>query len=298
MAYDLAWTFILFNFMKRSDLVFSAILLPLDYIMLVLAALAAYALRYQDWVQEIRPVIFNLDFKEYFNYAWIIALGWLIIFAIAGLYQIKGSRKIFSEISKVFLACSTAVLAIIVAAFFSRELFDSRFILLAVWIFSILFVVIYRLIIRLVQKLFYKIGYGVHKTVLIGNDSATQDIAKELHKDHNLGYKIINRFSDFSQTTQEKMNSICQNTDIDEIIQADANLPRQQNLALLDFANFHHITFKYAADLLATQVPRFNILTLAGVPIIEVSNTALDGWGKILKRFFDIIFSFLGLMLI
>ena len=86
--------------MKKSDLTFSAILLPVDYIMLVLAAVAAYALRYVDWIQEIRPVIFNLKFNEYLNFVWLIALGWIIIFIMVGLYQIAGPKRIFQEIGK------------------------------------------------------------------------------------------------------------------------------------------------------------------------------------------------------
>jgi len=126
--------------MKKSDLTFSAVLVPIDYLMVILAATAAYFLRYVDWIQQIRPVIFNLEFPAFFSYVWWIAIVWLLIFAVAGLYNTKRPGKIFEEMGKIFLACSTGMLAVIVAAFFSRELFNSRFILLAVWIFSFIFV--------------------------------------------------------------------------------------------------------------------------------------------------------------
>lgn len=284
--------------MKRTDLTFSAILVPVDYIMIILAAVAAYFLRYETWVQEIRPVIFDLNFTDYFSYVWKIALGWIIIFIIAGLYQTKGSRKIFSEMGKIILACSTSMLAIIVAAFFSRELFDSRFILLADWILAIIFVMLARLIIRGIQRLLYNHNIGVQKIVLIGNDDSTNDIAKEIHKNKRLGYLIVARFDNFLNNNSEKLKQVFNEKGIDEIIQADADLTRKENLALLDFANENHLTFKYAADFFATQVPRFDMLTIAGVPVIEVKHTALDGWGRILKRIFDFIISFLLLIIL
>ena len=284
--------------MKKSDLIFSAILVPIDYTMIVLAGISAYFLRHLSWIQEIRPVIFNLEFRNYLNYALLIAAGWLIFFAIAGLYQIKGSHKIFNEIGKIFLACSTGILAIIVAAFFSRELFNSRFILLAAWIFSIIFVTFARLIVRGVQYLLYKRGIGIQKIVLIGNDDSTEEIAKEIYKNKKLGYQIVSRLDNFLDNNQKKLEEIFEKKNIDEIIQADTGLSRQENLALLDFANEKHLVFKYAADFFETQIPRVDLYTLAGVPIVEVKHTSLDGWGKILKRVFDIIISFVLLIIL
>ena len=282
--------------MKKTDLIFSTILLPLDYLMIILAGLTAYALRYEEWVQNIRPVIFNLDFKQYFFYLWIVGLTWLVFFAVAGLYQIKGPKKIASEIGKIVLACSTGMLAVIVLAFFSRELFDSRFILLVGWIFAILFVIVDRLVVRAIQRILYKRGIGVHKIVLIGGRESIKEIYVELLENKKLGYKVVVYLENFSEDKKNELEKICKKIDIDEIILTDINLSKKENLVLLDFAESKHITFKYVADFFATQVARFDISTLAGVPIVEVKNTALDGWGKIFKRIADIFFSFIILV--
>jgi len=284
--------------MKKSDLIFSAILIPIDYLMIVLAAIAAYALRYVDWIQKIRPIIFDLKFNEYWNFVWSIALGWIFIFIIAGLYEMNGPKKIFPEIGKIFLACSTGILTVIVSAFFSRELFNSRFILLFAWIFSFVFVTIARMMVRGLQKLFYLKGRGVHKIVLVGSDDSSENIAKEIYRHKNLGYKIVDRFNNFDSGNQEKIIEFYKQKAFDEIWQTDSSLDRKENLKLLDFANENHLVFKYAADFFATQSSNFEIYTLAGVPMVEVKRTALDGWGRILKRIFDIIFSVLFLIIL
>ena len=221
--------------MKKTDLIFSAILLPIDYMMIILAGLAAYALRYEGWIQKIRPVIFNLDFKQYFFYLWIVGLVWLIFFAMAGLYQIKGPKKIASEIGKIILACSTGMLAVIVLAFFSRELFDSRFILLAGWVFAILFVIVDRLIVRTIQRALYKKGIGVHKIVLVGSIESAKEIINEILKNKKIGYEIVAHFKDFLIDSKKELEEICQKIKIDEIIQTDVDLSKVENLALLDF---------------------------------------------------------------
>ncbi|MBD3248382.1 hypothetical protein GF382_03800, partial [Candidatus Falkowbacteria bacterium] len=75
--------------MKRSELFLSFILVPIDFIMIVLAGMTAYHIRFSDFTRDIRPVIFELPFSYYFNSLLIIATLWLVIFAFSGLYNIK-----------------------------------------------------------------------------------------------------------------------------------------------------------------------------------------------------------------
>lgn len=53
--------------MKKSELIFTAVLVPMDYLMLVLAGIAAYWLRTSSLVAEWRPVLFgvNLPLERY-----------------------------------------------------------------------------------------------------------------------------------------------------------------------------------------------------------------------------------------
>ena len=44
--------------MKKLELTFTAILVPLDYLALLLAGSLAYFLRFESFVTEIRPVVF------------------------------------------------------------------------------------------------------------------------------------------------------------------------------------------------------------------------------------------------
>ena len=116
--------------MKKAEIIFSSILVPIDYILIVLAGLSAYYVRYSDiYASNIREVVFSLKMGEYLQYLLVIGLGWSIIFALAGLYSMRPNRKMFNVFNRIFMACSTGTLIVIVAFFFSRELFSSRTIL-------------------------------------------------------------------------------------------------------------------------------------------------------------------------
>lgn len=283
--------------MKKAELTFSVILLPTDYLMIVLAGLTAYFLRFGKFFTDIRPIIFDLPFKNYLPLVLVIALGWLLIFALAGLYKIRSSKKLFEEIPKIVLACSTGILAIMAYMFFGRELFSSRFILITAWVFSILFVSSGRIIMRLIQQMFLKLGYGVHRVVIIGKDRNTEEIIKEIHANKGLGYKIMDRFPDFNDEVKSKILAIHRVLYLDEIIQADSSISRRESLNIVDFANENHIAFKYAAGPFEARATNIEVTTMAGIPVIEMKKTPLDGWGKVYKRLFDMIASFLLILL-
>jgi len=282
--------------MKKTELTFAVISVPLDYLMIVLAALAAYFLRFGRLITGIRPVIFELPLKQYLFLVSLIAIGWLFIFALSGLYNIKRKRFI-DEISKIFLACSTSILAVIVIMFFSRELFSSRFILLAAWLFSIVFVSAGRIIIRITQRFLLKRNIGSRKVIIIGNDKITKIIAAEIYRNPGLGYKIIDRFPNFNKETKNKILKLNEKNPIDEIIQTDYSISRKESLMMIDFCNENHIIFKYAAGPFESRAINIEIGTIADVPIIEMKKTPLDGWGKIYKRIFDIIGSIILIIL-
>ncbi|MCX6745578.1 MAG: sugar transferase [Candidatus Parcubacteria bacterium] len=283
--------------MKKNDLIFAIILIPIDFLMLILAALTAYYLRVGSFVTEIRPVIYTLSIGEYLSYVFVVSLFWLLIFAFAGLYAIRSGRKFSQEFSRIFFACSTGVLAIIVAIFFKRELFSSRFIILAVWFFTIFYVTIGRVIIYEIQKLFLKKGYGAKRIIVIGIDKNSQILTKEINDQPSLGYKIIKIYPTFNSAIKEEIVSFHKKERINEIIQADSNLDKEITFDLINFTQANNIVFKFSADIFNTQTSHLSIDTLAGIPIFEIKKTKLEGWGRIYKRIFDIVASLIFIIL-
>ncbi len=277
--------------MKQSELVFSGLLVPLDFLMILLAGISAYSLRFANIATEIRPVIFNLPFSEYFQILLMIAVAWVIIFAFAGLYSIKSSLRLTSEIYRVILACSTGLMLIVIMIFASRELFSSRFIVLAGWILAIVYISFARMIIRLIQKVLLRYGFGVHKIVLVGDSNTTDALIYEFSSRNNSGYEVVKRLKNFSLEAADELAEFLKIYRVDEIMQSDPNLSKAEAIRLFDFADENHITFKYAADLLGAKVMKTEVSEIAGIPVVEVKKTPLEGWGRIIKRIFDIIFS-------
>ncbi len=284
--------------MKKSELVFATVFVPLDFLMLLLAGITAYLLRFKTPLLQLRPGVFIWSFQEYLLLVAGTAIFLIIIFALAGVYQIRELRRSFlNQGFKIFMACSTGMMFLVIYIFFHREFFTSRFIILAGWFWAIIFVIFGRLIIRLIQRSLFKKGVGVHRVVIIGESKIAEEISKELYRNLRLGYKIVKRFKDFDEQTKTQILEIKNSLGLDEVILANPEFSRKESLELLDFCFEHHLTFKQATDLLEAQIRNIEVDTLNGVPIIEIKRTPLDGWGKILKRIFDIIGSLILIIL-
>ena len=283
--------------MKKAELAFSAVLVPLDYAALVAAGLAAYQIRFST-ISGLRPVTEVIPYHLFLNIILVIAAIWIAIFSVSGLYAIRASRRAIDEIASIFLACSTGILLIIVGIFFRRELFASRFVVLASWVLAFVFVVIERAIVRVIQHAVLTRGIGVHNLVIIGKNGAAGDIVGYTNAHPSLGYRIVERFDDVDDALFSSLVSRMQTGRIDEIIMASPGASKEETLRVLDFCNEFHLMFRYTADLFDTQASNIDIQTLAGIPIIEIKRTRLDGWGKILKRTFDIIGSSILLVLL
>ena len=183
--------------MKKSDLIFAALLVPLDFLMLVLGAISAYNLRFAEFTAGIRPVIFSLPFSSYIYIVFYIAIFWLLIFAAAGLYSLKGFDKISNEIYRVILGCSTGLVAVIIFMFFRRELFSSRFIILAAWIFAIIYVLTARILIRKLQRHLYRRGVGINRIAIIGDTEVAEQLIGAFSANRAIGYAIVKRIKNF-----------------------------------------------------------------------------------------------------
>jgi len=256
--------------------------------MIVLAGITAYQIRFSKFTTDIRPIIFNLQFSEYLKVLIVIAFAWLIIFALAGLYNIKSTKKIIKEFYRITLACSTGLMLIVILIFLRRELFDSRFIVLAGWIISIFYITFYRILMRELQRSLFNYGIGVHNIVLVGFSKTADVLVQEFSSKKTFGINVVKRLKDFSIETSQELQEFIKLREVDEIIQCDPNLSKAETLRMFDFADENHITFRYAADLLDAKVLKTDVMEISGIPIVEVIKTPLEGWGRITKRFFDI----------
>jgi len=273
--------------MKRSEVILMVLQVPIDFVLLVLAGISAYYLRFTDWAIELRPVVFELSLVEFSEIIFVVGILWVLIFAIFGLYSANQNRKLARDLMRVFLACSVGLGIIALYVMFALQQFDSRFLVAAGFVFAIVYVSIGRILMRGLKGLLYRFGIGLRRVVVIGSEEVTTSIAETLHKRKELGYSVVATYEKFNNSLAKELKGL----KLNEIILTNPGADRRETLGLLHFCNQHHIVFKYSADLFATYSANMVVTALAGVPVVELKRTTLDGWGRVLKRIFDIVMS-------
>src|SRR5688500_12541865 len=110
--------------MKRSELLFNLISIVVDFVMVLLAGTMAFYLRFR--LEEVRPILYNLTISEYLTNLILIAPVIILLMALAGLYNLKGTRRLSAELYKIVLAISSGLLLVVVLFFFNQTVFPSR----------------------------------------------------------------------------------------------------------------------------------------------------------------------------
>lgn len=272
---------------KRSELFFSAIQVPADMIMIIAAALSAFVIRSAPEVLDLQPKLYNFPFNKYLLVVLAVTPFFILVYATEGLYDLRVTRRFWKETLKVFSATSIGLVAIIVAIFLKREWFSSRFIILTAWGLAVVYVTLGRYILQKIQKyLLVKKGMGVHRVLLIGRNGKLSRINNIIKKNIQMGYRIVGHIDNGSVHAIKEMRK---NLGIDEIIVCDSTLTDAEQEKLIDYCAINNISYKFIPTTL--QTAKFEAGIFNGEPIIEIKHTPLEGWGKILKRIFDIVIS-------
>ncbi len=281
--------------MKKSELFFALLLIPVDFLMIVTAAVLAYWFRFTPSVIEIKPVLFDFPFQSYLKVVLLVAPFFLLIFAFEGLYSLKSTRIFWREFFRIVFSVTVGVTFIILLIFLQREWFSSRFVIITGWLLAIIFVTISRYIINFIQKilLVYK-GIGIHRLVLIGEGSYCDTICYEFKNKPDLGYKIIAKEK---KIDLDSLRLIQKTRGIDEILVCDPSLTMKDLRQVSDFCHRNRIEFKFVPAILQSVSTNFEVKVLFDEPLIVIKNTPLEGWGKIAKRIFDIIGSIIGIII-
>ena len=178
--------------MRRVDLIFNLIRVPLDFLLLLGAAFSAYFLRTSSLIRGIRPVMFNLPLAEFLTLSALIGLFFIFIFALSGLYLINKSTPLLQEISRAGISISAGFALLITYMFFNLAWFDSRFILLVSWGFAVLFVNLGRLFVRgLRAYILHHKGIGTESLLVLGNSKKADGIKKQAELNKKLGLNFV-----------------------------------------------------------------------------------------------------------
>jgi exopolysaccharide biosynthesis polyprenyl glycosylphosphotransferase len=293
--------------MKHSaTLLFSFLLLVLDFLALVVAFTLAYIIRVK---LDDRPLLEPVSATGYIGVVALLLVFWLIIYALLGLYRASVYENRFKEFSMLLMGSFIGILFLIGAEYvLNRAVFPARLVTAYGFLFAFLLTLLFRTIARSVRRLLFTQNIGIANVLIIGTTDITAELAHQL-SNQKLGYRVVGVVGD-KRTSYAHINPSIQfknfeeaskhlkTTDIHTIVQTELFADQDRNDEIVAYAQEHHIGYRFVPGNSRLFVGSIEVNLFEGIPTIAVHQTALTGWGRILKRLFDIAFSLLLIILL
>jgi exopolysaccharide biosynthesis polyprenyl glycosylphosphotransferase len=154
---------------------------------------AAFALAY--WVRFHLRLTFSPDVEPesgfYLKLGAALIPVWLGIFSAQGLYDPESEIEGPQELSRVFHACGTSSMLLVLLSFLDTQLVIARGWLVGVWVLTILFVSGARVARRTVVRSLRKRGSLITKTLVVGSNGEAQSVAAQLAQHPESGYRVV-----------------------------------------------------------------------------------------------------------
>lgn len=288
---------------SRNTKFYSLLLLLADVLVLVLAFAIAYIIRVQN---DPRPLLVPVYAQTYFMTFFAIVPFWILTFASLGLYSSNVYNRRLVEWTKIAIGSLIGILLVIGWEYVTGDrFFPARLVAAYALVGSFVLLVVERELMRSLRSLLFRFGRGVSRVMVIGNSSATRDIALELAETRKSGYRVVamncparlvpaKLSVEHFTGTDEALEAI-KRLHITTIIQTDLYDSSDRNQRILSAAQINHINYNFIPGEAEFYSGKNTVDVFLGYPMISVSQTPLIGWGAIAKRIFD---TFVALVLL
>lgn len=234
---------------------------------------------------------------------------WILIFGLLGLYNARVYEKRFSELGRLLIGCFIGILFVISYSYIANTvIFPARLVTLYGFGLAFFFVLLERTLARGVRRQLFNYGYGINNVLLVGDTKTTQRLLDALSNTAVTGYKILgvvggvkhqlkhhDEYRDY-KSFDEAITHM-RGKPLHTIIQTELYAANANNDEILTYAQENHVAYRFVPGNSELFVGKIEVDLFHTIPIIAVHQTALIGWGRVVKRLVDLLFGGLVLLI-
>jgi exopolysaccharide biosynthesis polyprenyl glycosylphosphotransferase len=282
------------------------LLLVCDQVLIVLAFLLAYWMRYSAvWPETLRPIVREVATRNFVTFGAFVPITLLLVVVLTVLFEMRGLYRLppgsgFLDYAGIIISSTLIGIALlIVVVFLYRPFYYSRLIFAFAGMNTIVLLMLWRALLLAVRQWLWDHGIGQERVLVVGGSGLAQQVMLGIKSQPNIGYHLVGYLEDRSGNSPrqihhphlgniDELQGIVQKHHIHQVILA---LPFWQNGRLPELVQACRnlrIDFRIAPDLYALSFDRVDVLQFSGVPLLGLKEVSIKGWNLALKRALDV----------
>ena len=286
--------------MKKHEIIFWSLKVPLDFLTIFFSFFIAREIRLiTDLLPNIHLPIQTIDILALFTFALLWSFLLVFMFATHSLYFIKITNSKIKEFLEIIRYSFYSFIFFSVIVYGTQWIiFDAeipRLIILFTFIIATKLIILERIIINNFWYFLLKKWYIEKKKVLlITNQNEIKEILDDIKSSRI--YKII-WYANSKTIALEKIKyiwgleniqSLLEIKKCDEILYIDSDFTKKDLLKLWELSKIFWTRYRYITNSFDITKTNTTLSLINNIPVIEIKNTPLDNWWRIIKRIFDI----------
>jgi exopolysaccharide biosynthesis polyprenyl glycosylphosphotransferase len=272
-----------------------------DLVLILLAFLGAYVLRYQlQWFRSVDPV-FQVAVWAYAPFALALLIILPISFRFSGVYPYRRGRSLLEETYTIATATTAGVVVLIIAGLVFRPLLYSRLIFLYTALLVTILLGLSRFFIQWGFAYLRRYGVGVKRMLLVGAGDVGRMVMRTVAARPDYGYQMIGFLDDnpakgFTDIGPYKalgpvdnLGQVLAQEPVDTVVIC---LPWQSHRMiqrLLRTCDQSRVRAQVVPDLFQLTKNQVYVEELNGIPLISTRDVSIQGWNLLVKRAFDLV---------
>ena len=293
--------------LKRYHHIVGGIFRVVDACVIGGAWLASYWIRFNIPILEYNKGLPKFD--KYAALTPLIVILWMAVFTSMKVYQSRRMLRRTHEAQLILKSHAVAMLFFIAITYLFSEYKYSRGVMIYFGLLGGFFIVVFRLGLRNGLRAIRKRGYNLRHVLAVGESKAIETLISRLEKFPELGLHVAGIVTHETSSLQsiagkrvlghfDDISGLIQRHGIDKLLIALSRDQANELDRILLQVKDETIDIQLVPDIHEYVMLGCEIEDFDGLPIVNLNDSPLDGWGALAKRATDFAVSLIALLVL
>lgn len=294
---------------RKSDWPSRPAMVIMDVVLLNLAFIIAYAIRYNLEIGGNVEGAFYLPLASLLPLQAVITAVVIVVLISERVYRQQRGTPWLDQLGMISRGSLVGITIVLFMYLIFRPVLPSRLLFAYVWVLSILLLSGARLVIGMIRTRRLRRGIGAERVLIVGAGQVGRSIMQGILARPELGYQLVG-FVDDDPGKQEDIGrakamggtdnvaAVVERERIDEVIITLPWMSHSKVLGIMSQCQRRQVSFRIVPDLFQLSLSQVDIDDINGIPLIGVRNVTISEAARVIKRLIDVIGSALIILVL